>query len=89
MKGISGEAVRKGVPLLIQTQDVIGPTSYIETLIYGAGRLVYSRKTPMPALRQSAAWPDRLNKLLADAHNEILDDLQAGRLDSYLPEPGR
>jgi hypothetical protein len=69
--------------------DNPGPTSYIETLIYGAGRLVYSRKTPMPALRQSAAWPDRLNKLLADAHNEILDDLQAGRLDSYLPEPGR
>ncbi len=89
MKGISGETVRRGVPLLIQTQDVIGPTSYIETLIYGAGRLVYSRKTPMPALRQAAGWPDRLNKILSDAHQKVLDDLEAGRLDSYLPDPGR
>ena len=88
MKGISAEAVRRGVALLVQTQDVLGPTSYIETLIYGAGRLVYSRKTPLAALRRDAAWPDRLNKLLADAHKAVLDDLQAGRLDSYLPEPG-
>jgi hypothetical protein len=89
MKGISGEMVRGGVPLLIQTQDVVGPTSYIETLIYGAGRLVYSRRTPVPALRQAAGWPDRLNKILSDAHQKVLDDLQAGRLDSYLPGPGQ
>jgi hypothetical protein len=89
MKGISGEAVRKGVPLFIQTQDVIGPTSYIETLIYDSGRLVYSRKTLLPALRQTAGWPDRLNKLLTEAHKNVLADLQAGRLDSYLPESVR
>jgi hypothetical protein len=88
MKGISSEFVRRGVSLVIQTQDVSGPSSYIETLVYSAGRLIYSRRTHFPALRQSASWPDKLNKLLTEAHGGILEDLAAGRLDSYFPEPG-
>ena len=88
MKGISSEFVRRGSSLLVQTQDVPGASSYIETLIYNSGRLIYSRRTPLPSLRQSASWPDRLNKLLTDAHGVVLKDLAAGRLDSYLPELG-
>jgi hypothetical protein len=88
MKGMSTEFVRRGISLIVQTQDVPGATSYIETLIYGSGRLIYSRRTHLPSLRESATWPDRLNKLLTDAHGLVLEDLAAGRLDSYLPEPG-
>jgi hypothetical protein len=89
VKGISAKVIRKGMTLLVQTQDVPGASSYIETLVYGSGRLIYSRRTPILSPRQSAAWPDRLNKLLADAQKSVLDDLAAGRLDGRLLEPGR
>ncbi|MCX6559433.1 MAG: hypothetical protein NTZ26_02855 [Candidatus Aminicenantes bacterium] len=87
MKGISSEFVRRGTSLIVQTQDVPGATSYIETLIYSSGRLIYSRRKALPSLRLSASWPDQLNKLLTDVHGMVLEDLAAGRLDRYLPGP--
>ncbi|MDD8026016.1 MAG: hypothetical protein PHI34_05850 [Acidobacteriota bacterium] len=84
MKGISAKIERRGISLIVQTQDVPGSSSYIETLVYSSGRLVYSRKTPLPSLRQSANWPARLNKLLTDAHKSVSDDIAAGRLDRLL-----
>ncbi|GEM_PF-372458 len=88
MKGISARIDRLGVTLIVQTQDVAGVSSYIETLVYGAGRLIHSRKMQIPASR-SGAGPTRLDKLLADAHQSVLDDIAAGRLDGRLREPGR
>lgn len=88
MKGISARIERKGVTLIVQTQDVAGVSSYIETLVYGAGRLIFSRKTTI-TVGGSMAGPTRLDKLLADAHRAVLDDIAAGRLDDRIPGPGR
>ena len=85
MKGISAKIDRRGVSLIVQTQDVPGTSSYIETLVYDSGRLLYSQKISTLSLRQSTDWPNRLNKLIADAHKSVLSDIAAGRLDRFLP----
>jgi hypothetical protein len=88
MKGLSSEAVRSGLCLLVQTQEMSGPSCYIETLVYHNGRLVYSRKTPYTQSLQDPAGEGRLTALIEDVHREILKDLTAGRLDHHLPKAG-
>lgn len=88
MKGISSRVDRKGATLIVQTQDVAGVSSYIETLVYGSGRLIFSRKAPISAGR-AVAGPSRLDKLMADAHRAVLDEIAAGRIDDRIPGPGR
>jgi hypothetical protein len=35
------------------------------------------------------AGPGRLDKLMADAHRAVLDEIAAGRIDDRIPGPGR
>ncbi len=87
MKGISTRVERNGVTLIVQTQDVAGISSYIETLVYGSGRLIHSRKVTIPPNVAAAPGSSPLDKMLAEAHQAVLDGIAAGRLDGRIPRP--
>ncbi len=87
MQGLSTEINYSGRRLLVQTQNIGGPSSYIETLVYLGGQLVLSRKVPYTSRLGIPAEKNTLARMAAEAHDSVLEDLRAGRLDHRLPKP--
>ena len=89
MKGLSSEIEHLGLALLVQTQEMVGQSCYIETLVYHSGQLVYSRKTPFTLPLQDPAGESRLARLIEDKHREILREVAAGKLDHHFSRARR
>lgn len=87
MQGLTTEINYKGRRLLVQTQNIGGPSSYIETLVYLGGQLVFSHKTPSPSRLDGPTEKKTPARMAREAHDSVLEDLRTGRLDHRLPKP--
>lgn len=86
MQGFTTEINYRERSLLVQTQNIEGPASYIETLVYLGGQLVFSRKTPYTSRLDSPTEYRTLARTAEEAHDSVIEDLRAGRLDHRLPK---
>jgi hypothetical protein len=84
MNGPTTSILYSGVTFLIQTQDAGPRVRQLETLIYRRGKLVYSRRVSYSDLLDDPNRDERLERLIRDQHQAVLDDVAAGRLDAPL-----
>jgi hypothetical protein len=84
MAGFNTEIKRLAAVFHVQTQDV-GPSGrYIESLIYKSGKLLSSRKTDYTSSLASPQLQAKVQQIMEEQHNAILNEIADGRFDHYL-----
>ena len=82
--------VRSGKALYhVQTEDRGPSHPYLDTVVYEAGRVVYKRSTSYEDFVNSAKTEDlsqQLHERLARQHNEVIAELEAGKLEFNDPK---
>jgi hypothetical protein len=81
MAGFNTEISHKGETFHVQTQDNGLSVKSIESIIYKSGRVLTSRKASYYSILNSPDFRTRLEQMLEEQHQRILDDIKAGRFD--------
>ena len=84
MPGINTQIKYKGLSLHLQTQDKGASAKYIESLIYKAGKTLYSRKTPYHSLINKPDFKQQFLLLMKKQHLALINDISEGKCDQYL-----
>ena len=87
MPGINTQIKYKGLSLHLQTQDKGESAKYIESLIYKAGKTLYSRKTRYHSLINKPDFKQQLLQLMKKQHLVLINELSDGKCDQYLSLP--
>ena len=81
MAGYNTEISHKGETFHVQTQDNGLSVKSIESIIYKSGRVLTSRKTSYYSILASPDFRTKLEQMLKEQHQRILDEITAGRFD--------
>lgn len=84
MSGLNTQIERKGILLYVQTQDTGMKAQYVESLIYATGKLLTSRKTPYTPFLKSPNLEERIDRILKEQHEKILQEISDGKFDHFL-----
>lgn len=87
MPGINTQIKYKGLSLHLQTQDKGESAKYIESLIYKAGKNLYSRKSPYTSLINRPDFKQQLLQLMKKQHLVLINEISDGKCDQYLSLP--
>ncbi len=87
MIGYSSEINYQGVDLLIQTQDKGLVASYVETLVYLSGKIVYSNKASYTQYLNKPGFQEKVARLLKELHQTVLNDISTGKLGAQILKP--
>jgi hypothetical protein len=74
----------RGSKFLVQTQDMGLGSRYVETLIYCAGKLLTSKKTPYTSFLNSPNIARMISRIMEDQHKAILQEIADGKFDRFL-----
>lgn len=87
MPGINTQIKYKGLSFHIQTQDKGESAKYIESFIYKAGKIIYSRKTPYTSLINRPDFKQQMIQLMKKQHLTFIHEISDGKCDRYLSLP--
>ena len=87
MIGYSSEIKHQGLDLLVQTQDKGIPANYVESLVYLAGKIVYSQKASYTQYLNRPGFQEKTARLLKELHQTVLNDIAGGKLDAQIFKP--
>jgi hypothetical protein len=84
MTGFNTEVRRQGAVFHVQTQDVGPGARCVESIIYKSGKVVSSRKSDYTSLLGSPELQDKINRLMTEQHNAIVQEIRDGKFDHHL-----
>ncbi|MGB8951874.1 MAG: hypothetical protein WCC06_04320 [Candidatus Aminicenantales bacterium] len=84
MSGFNNEIKYKGISLHVQTQDKGLQAQYVETLIYKAGRLIFSQKSSYTQFLEDPALKTKIAQIMEKQHFTFLNEIYDGKYDRYL-----
>lgn len=87
MPGINTQIKYKGLSFHLQTQDKGASAKYIESLIYKAGKTLYSRKTPYHSLINRPDFKQQILQLMKKQHLAFINEVSDGKCDRHLNLP--
>jgi|GEM_PF-1875836 hypothetical protein len=77
--GLNNDIYYKGVNLHIQTELKGSPPSYVETLIYKKGEIIYVKKTELKDTDR-----EFIRKFVEDHHRQTIFEIKKGGLDGII-----
>jgi hypothetical protein len=81
MPGYNTDIEHKGVRFHVQTQDQGASAQYVESIIYKSGKVMASRRTYYTQFLNSPTLHDKINKIIDEQHEGILEDISEGIFD--------
>ena len=81
MGGFNTRVDYRGSSFIVQTQDKGPAVPYVESLVYKSGRLLASKRSSYAAFLEAPDFKDRVERVMEEQHNAILDQIVEGRYD--------
>ena len=81
MAGFNTTVTRSGVDFHVQTQDKGRPANYVESTVYKSGQVLSSRKTFYTSFLDSPDLENKINTIIEEQHNTILEEIAEGKFD--------
>jgi hypothetical protein len=81
MAGFNTTVTRSGVDFHVQTQDKGRPANYVESTVYKSGQVLSSRKTFYTSFLDSPYLENKINTIIEEQHNTILEEIAEGKFD--------
>jgi hypothetical protein len=79
MGGYNTRVEHRGKTFIVQTQDKGAGAQDIESLIYGSGRLLTSKRSLYTAFAAEPDFRDRIERMMEEPHKAILGEIVKGR----------
>lgn len=70
----------------VQTEDLGRNNPHILTLLYQSGHIIYSKKTNYAQILKAGPTDSQIQQLMQQQHQQIVEDLQAGKFTQAKPE---
>jgi hypothetical protein len=84
MSGFNTEIKYKGASFHVQTQDVGPRARCVESLVYKSGKILSSRKTYYTSFLASSHLQEKIQHIMEDQHNALLQEITDGKFEHYL-----
>lgn len=81
MPGYNTDIEHMGLTFHVQTQDQGTSAQYVESIVYRSGRVLASRRTYYTNFLNSPTLSEKINKIIEEQHEAILNDIAAGAFD--------
>jgi hypothetical protein len=81
MPGLNSEIVHKDRRFHIQTQDKGRGASYVESIIYKAGKVLSTRKSFYTAFLDNANLEEKIKEIVDSQHYGVMNEILEGRFD--------
>ncbi|MBI3596284.1 MAG: hypothetical protein HY203_03915 [Nitrospirae bacterium] len=85
--GLNTDIQHQGKTYHVQTEDTGRKNATIVTILFQAGAILATRKTPYADIVNAENLPAILKDLMNDQHRKMIEDLQTGRISPEVSRP--